>query len=795
MDSEELSFGQWVRQRRQALHLTQQQLGALSGCAAETIRKIESDLRSPSPKVALLIAQALQLRPTVHMAFVRWARGDIVHMPALLSDNAPRVALSYGDSLVESVADNLPIATSSLVGRDGELSTLQRVLAQARVRLVTLTGPGGVGKTRLAIAAAQSQRTSFPDGCFFVSLANITDPALVLSTIAQTFDVSEVPSQPLRASLQSFLREKVVLLVLDNFEQVLGAGILVGELLEAAPRLTVLVTSRAPLRLRGEHEYVVRPLAVPAKPAADRTEMLHYAAVRLFLERAQAVKTDFQFDDETAAAVAEITARLDGLPLAIELAAARVKILQPQALLKRLGKSLALLTGGAHDFPSRHQTLRATIDWSYNLLEPEEKLLFARLAVFVGSWSLDAAEAVCNAPGDLAVGLLDGIQSLVNKSMLQQVDGEPGEPRFTMLETIHEYAAERLVDCDDIHDIQLQHALYFLKLAEEAEPQLTGMAQQVQLNRLDAEYENFRAALRWLVDQREAKTALRLCNALGRFWWMRGHLREGLAWLKQVLDSDEAIEAKLRARGLYWMAILANQQGDYRAAERSLGMSLAISQQAQDRYATGLALNALGVVANAQGEHDRARQWYTEGLALYRDLGDQERIATLLNNLGFTKLIQHEYAQARELLEESLQLSNALEDAQGKAFGLNNLGLVALRMNDLERAQSMLRDSLAQFWQLRDQRNCAEALEGLAELAVAQGHALRAAQLLAAASALRMGVGAVRNAYEQHQYLAIQAAISANLEAPDLALATISGQGMSLEQAARYALGEGEWTS
>ncbi|PLS82727.1 MAG: transcriptional regulator, partial [Chloroflexi bacterium] len=350
------------------------------------------------------------------------------------------------------------------------------------------------------IAAAQSQRTSFPDGCFFVSLANITDPALVLSTIAQTFDVSEVPSQPLRASLQSFLREKVVLLVLDNFEQVLGAGILVGELLEAAPRLTVLVTSRAPLRLRGEHEYVVRPLAVPAKPAADRTEMLHYAAVRLFLERAQAVKTDFQFDDETAAAVAEITARLDGLPLAIELAAARVKILQPQALLKRLGKSLALLTGGAHDFPSRHQTLRATIDWSYNLLEPEEKLLFARLAVFVGSWSLDAAEAVCNAPGDLAVGLLDGIQSLVNKSMLQQVDGEPGEPRFTMLETIHEYAAERLVDCDDIHDIQLQHALYFLKLAEEAEPQLTGMAQQVQLNRLDAEYENFRAALRWLVD-------------------------------------------------------------------------------------------------------------------------------------------------------------------------------------------------------------------------------------------------------------------------------------------------------
>lgn len=783
MQDDYLTFSQWVRQRRQELHLTQQQLGALSCCAAETIRKIEADLRRPSPKVALLIAQALQLPHEAYPAFLRGARGETLDLSTTLN-TAPRIPTSDAHSLTQSNLSHFPGANSSIIGRDSEIMALHHILASGAPRLMTLIGPGGVGKTRLAIAAAEEMGQTFPNGRYFVSLASIVDPALVLPTLAQTLDIKEISGKPLLATVQGFLRDKAVLLVLDNFEQVLPAGTVVAELLHSAPRLTVLVTSRAPLHLIGEHVYEVHPLPVPTNPEADLAVMSQYNAVRLFIERAQAVKADFQFDDGNALAVADICARLDGLPLAIELAAARIKILQPQALLYRLGKRLQILTGGAHDLPRRHQTLRATIDWSYSLLDQTEQTLFAHLAVFVGSFSLEAAEALHDAIGGLGVNVLDGIQSLVDKSMLQQVD----ETRLGMLETIHEYALECLEESSDLSAVRRAHALYYLHLAEAAAPQLTGVEQHIWLDCLEAEYDNIRAALRWALDHHEKDAALRLCIALARFWWTRGYLQEGRNWLAQTIELSTAVEDTLYPRGLYWLAILAKSQGDYEAAQQALSTSLTLTQHAGDHYGIGMALNALGSVANAMGEHARARKWYEEGLVLYRTLGDQERVATLLNNLGFTKLIQQEYEQADMLLGESLQLSRKLQDGQGMAFALNNLGLVALRRGNTERAYDLLTESLARFWALRDLRNSAEGLEGLSGLLVAQGKAVRAVRLLAAAGELRTTIGAPRNVHEQSRYDDTFAHIRELLTEDEIATAWAAGVAMSVEEAIGYAL-------
>jgi len=449
--------------------------------------------------------------------------------------------------------NNLPVQLTSLIGREQEIATVQRLLSREDVRLLTLTGPGGTGKTRLGLQVAAELSDRLADGVFFVNLAPISDPALVVPTIAQTLEVKETGNQSLLDLLKVSLRDKHLLLLLDNFEQVISAASQVANLLAACPKLKVMVTSRVVLHVRGEQEVAVPPLAVPDPTHVPGLVTLsQYGAVALFIARAQAVKPEFQVTNANAPAVAEICARLDGLPLAIELAAARSKLLPPQALLARLSQRLALLTSGARDVPARQQTLRNTIAWSYQLLDPYERRLFQQLSIFAGGCNLEAIEAICGALPDGAGQVLEGVTSLLDKSLLQQTEQEGGEPRFVILETIREYGLEQLTASGEMGVAQHAHAAYYLALVEEAE--IGGPQQVMWLERLEREHDNLRAALRWLLEQEGAgqhEMALRLGSALNGFWYLRGHNSEGRTYLEQALVGGEGVAASARAKALF----------------------------------------------------------------------------------------------------------------------------------------------------------------------------------------------------------------------------------------------------
>ena len=507
---------------------------------------------------------------------------------------------------LDTYRNNLPLQPTPLIGREKEVSEVCDLLRHDETRLLTLTGPGGTGKTRLALQAAADLLDDFPDGTFFAPLATLTEAELFLPAVAETLGVREIGEQPLAETLKDYLRERRMLLLLDNFEQVLGAAPTVTELLAGAPGLKVLATSRAPLGLYGEHEFPVPPLTLPDLERPPPLERLtQYEAVGLFLERARALKPDFTITNESAPAVAEICVRLDGLPLAIELAAARIKMLPPRAMLQRLTSRLKLLTGGARDLPERQRTLRATIEWSFALLDQGEQLLFARLAVFSGGRTLEAIEAICDSEGDLGVEAFDGISSLLDKSLLRQEEGPDGEPRFVMLETVHEFTREKLQGSGEAEEIRRAHAEYFLILAEEADPELRGPHQLEWLERLEAEHENMRAALSWASERKEVEVALRLGGALGWFWSMRGYQSEGRRWLEEALAMDGRVSSEVRAMALAGAGWLAENQGDLdRAKEASEeGLELLANAEREASETKLRLLACLGWVAWQREEH------------------------------------------------------------------------------------------------------------------------------------------------------------------------------------------------
>jgi predicted ATPase/class 3 adenylate cyclase len=730
---------------------------------------------------------------------------------------------------LESSPHNLPLQLTSFIGRSQELGEVKQALSA--VRLLTLTGPGGTGKTRLALQAAVELIEEFRDGVFFVALAPVTDPRLVASAIAQSLGLTEAAGRPIVDSLKDYLQSKSLLLVLDNFEQVIAAAPLVAELLLVCGRLKLLVTSREALRISGEQVYPVPPLALPNLTQLPALETLsHYPAVELFLQRAQAVKPAFSITPETAPAVAEICHRLEGLPLAIELAAARVKLLPPQAMLARLERRLEFLTSGARDLPARQQTLRNAIAWSYDLLDEMEQRLFRQLSVFVGGCTLEAAEALAD-DDPSRLSRLDELGSLLDKSLLRQIEAADGEPRFVMLETLREFGAEAIDESGEAAAIRRRHLAFFLALAEQAEASLERAEQVRWMDRMAQEHDNLRAALEWSRTAADAaEECLRLASALGLFWEVRGQFSEGRDRLSAVLAMPAAqARTAARAKILARSAELAYRQSDYPATTALAGESLSICREIGDQQGSASALIKLGNAATEGGDYATASAYLEEALAIWRELGDRHGTARALISLGWAALRPGDYSLANARLEEALALSRELGDTRSVGFELSGLGEVALRLGDYPRAKRLVEESLhlrrqlgnkwgvgvslgtlgwvamhAGDWEgalarlgeslevrreIGDMGGSAWCLERVAEVALAQAQAQKAASLLGAAAALRASIGSVVDPVDQPGNESRLAALRAELGDEPFAAAWDAGSAFTLDQAIAQALG------
>jgi predicted ATPase/transcriptional regulator with XRE-family HTH domain len=788
------TFGGWLTQYRQALHLQRAELAARIGCAVVTLRKIEGDERRPSREMAERLADVLAILPPQRDVFIRVARGELpLTRLALPAPAAPGPT-------------NLPAPTTALAGREREVTDIQTILSRPEVRLLTITGAPGVGKTRLALEAAHGLSAAFADGVFFVALAPLSDPKLVLVTIAHALHVGTSGGQILDERLGRYLRTRRVLLVLDNFEHLAAAAPQLSGLLGAAPYLKLLVTSRVALELSGEHRFTVLPLAVP--PSADNLRQPltvaqaqeRYPAVDLFIQRAHAVNPNLILTEANLRAVGEICRHLDGLPLAIELAAARAALFTPQELLARLDDRFALLTSRARDLPARHMALGAAIEWSHSLLAANDQQLFRRLSVFVGGCTLTAAQEVCNDDSADGNDLVGGIAALVAGSLLQRQAGADGHSRYEMLETIREYAARQLVVSGESEALRRQHAAYYLRLAQAAERIWDGPAEWDWLTRLVAERDNLRAALRWALDTQDAALALRLNAALFSFWNLCSALPEARRWIGAALALPRPASKEAPAPDL-----------DLLEAK---------------------VLNVAGYAAAGMAEYAQAAGYFDQGLALYRALDDSRGIAWSLRGRAFTHMLREEYAAAEQLYTESLRLCEARGDAWGHAWSLYALAFLQLAQGDLVAARPALEDALVllnrQNMPFAVFRAClalgdtlfeagdvagAEAryrealllsretplltfittgLEGLGMVAAAQEQPVHAARLWGAAAALREVTDEQRWPVFQRIYDRAVLAARAQLPTADWAAAWAAGRALPPAQAVAEALESGD---
>jgi predicted ATPase len=813
------TFGELLRRHRIAAGLSQEALAERTGLSTDAVGLLERGARRrPQRHTVDVLADTLALVGEERDRFQAAARAPVRH-----SERAP--------------IDRLPRSLTPILGRARELQEIAK-LFEGEVRLLTLTGPGGVGKTRLALAAAEQLRGVCADGVLFVPLAPIADSSLVLSTIARALGVPEVDGRHLQESLDAALADQELLLILDNFEHVMSEASRVADLVAAAPYVRVLVTSRSPLRLRAEREFVVRPLPVPGAPA-DAADLATNPAIALYAARARATSPGFSLTTTESAAVAAICRRLDGLPLAIELAAGRTKVLPPEALLAQLDRGTGVLTSGPRDAPARHQSLAAALAWSHGLLGHAERALFRRLAVFRGGWTLEAAETVCAGDGLPAGAVLDGLAILADQSLVLSPVGGGAHPRFEMLETIREYAGEQYEDADEAEAVAARHAACFLAMAEAAASKRSPGSIAAGFARLDLEHDNLRAALRWAAEQGDAHLGLRLAAALARFWFLRGHYAEGRAWLDRFLAMDVqsdfvevAGSAPTRAQALEGLAALVYNQGEYSRAAGLYEQSIALYRNASDRQSLARALTGLGGVMRDGGDRPSAVALLEESLALYRADGHPQGIAHTLANLGSVVYFEGDFRAAETLLmesvaryrdlddqagmvfpmrflaqthaesgqfqlaartaEKSLALSRAVGDRGGEGAALNLLGHLARDRGELENARSLLRASLSNT--PLAPIGIAVALEGLAGVEADRGLAPKAARLLGAASKLRAATGPLPTSYMTRRVAADRAAVRSALGAEAFATAWDAGHRLPLEAALADALSNDDET-
>jgi predicted ATPase/transcriptional regulator with XRE-family HTH domain len=735
--SDSRTFGGWLHQQRHARGVTQDELAEHLGFSAALLRKLEAGERRPSGQIAELLADYFCVPADERAAFVAFARtgpatgADVGTISGAGSPRAPwRSAYLH--------QTNLPALLAPLIGREREGAAATNQLRHPKTRLLTLTGPPGIGKTRLGLHVAVGLVGHFADGVFFVDLAPVSDPDLVLPTVARTLGLQEAGDQPIARVLLGYVRGQRMLLLLDNFEQVLDAALAVVRLLEASPWLKVLVTSREALHVRGERRFPVPPLGLPdLQQLPALAELAGYPAVALFVERAQAVDPEFALTEENAADVAAVCIGLGGVPLAIELAAARARHLTPQAMRHALSSHLKLLTGGARDLPVRQQTISGAIAWSYNLLEETEQRLFRSLGVFVGGFTADALDGISAGSPDAPASTLDTLLSLSDKYLVQE-DRPPaplGGVRFALLEAIREYALEQLATHGETAEIRRRHTAYYLALAEQAESQLWGPQQARWLDRLESEHDNLRAALGWATAHDPA-AAQRSAAAIWGFWMVRGYWSEGREQLAAALTAaaslDPATTGRDRARALYGAGFLAQEQGDLPAALDLLEQSLTLARECDDQLTVARTLRSLGDAVSGYGHGDlaAARDFYEQSLTQFRKLGDQRNIAMGFVALGNIALAGGDYTAARTLLEDSLTRFQKLDDARLVGHVLGNLGWLAGHQGDYPTARTLLEQGLALHRELGDKGFIAYTIQRQGYVAKWQGD-YQAARVLA----------------------------------------------------------------